>query len=616
MNTGIFGENFPYSNFHDLNMDWIIKIVKDFLEQYTSIQELISDGESAISTEAQESIAEIQSKLEEAEGLLQQAYNGYSSEVDSKIAEALATLTASVNSAYATLSTQIDNKATETLASIPSDYTTLSNTVTALNTEVQNVIAVNDITDNIMMRVNFIKGTLSNGSEYPATNRIRSNFVDISEYETITGSVASGFKFEIDWFDASKNYISATGWKTTETTPTIPSTAKYLRLLIANTSDSSVSLTNQRKLTLTAKYKINSIITKTINTETNMRNISDEVTLPWTIGYVYDSGDLAVTDQPNYMCTQPILSFPFGIAITPANGYQVSVKFFASNADTIEFAEPWSYDTVFIPANSRFSCNASKTTPELISDLDEYISKIKVNTYSDYSLYTSNKSLKMSVLGDSTSAFQGYCEAETHYYPSTSIKNYKSMWWYQVAQKIGSSVIDVSAISRSAFRDTGESGRPPMYDDTRIARLASNGTPDIIFVFAGINDAFVSQDTPIQYEYTVSALNNLENTTLRGIALTIRKLQTAYPNAKIVMLIPHESNIANMASGSGYSFERVSKVADLIKTYSEFYGVWKVIDLRECGINYNNVATYTEDNAVHPNAKGMYKIAKHIIDNL
>ena len=30
----MFGENFPYSNFHDLNMDWIIKVVKDFLTEY------------------------------------------------------------------------------------------------------------------------------------------------------------------------------------------------------------------------------------------------------------------------------------------------------------------------------------------------------------------------------------------------------------------------------------------------------------------------------------------------------------------------------------------------------------------------------------------------------
>lgn len=28
MNAGAFGENFPYTNFHDLNLDWIIKEMK------------------------------------------------------------------------------------------------------------------------------------------------------------------------------------------------------------------------------------------------------------------------------------------------------------------------------------------------------------------------------------------------------------------------------------------------------------------------------------------------------------------------------------------------------------------------------------------------------------
>lgn len=37
MNGGAFGENFPYSNFHDLNMDWIIQIIKDFKEQYPEV---------------------------------------------------------------------------------------------------------------------------------------------------------------------------------------------------------------------------------------------------------------------------------------------------------------------------------------------------------------------------------------------------------------------------------------------------------------------------------------------------------------------------------------------------------------------------------------------------
>lgn len=34
MNIGAFGENFPYTNFHDLNMDWIIQTIKNLNEKF------------------------------------------------------------------------------------------------------------------------------------------------------------------------------------------------------------------------------------------------------------------------------------------------------------------------------------------------------------------------------------------------------------------------------------------------------------------------------------------------------------------------------------------------------------------------------------------------------
>ena len=34
MNAGIFGENFPYTNFHDLNLDWIIKMIKGLNDKF------------------------------------------------------------------------------------------------------------------------------------------------------------------------------------------------------------------------------------------------------------------------------------------------------------------------------------------------------------------------------------------------------------------------------------------------------------------------------------------------------------------------------------------------------------------------------------------------------
>lgn len=44
MNGGAFGENFPYTNFHNLNLDWIIKVLKNLInkeeEQNNNIENL------------------------------------------------------------------------------------------------------------------------------------------------------------------------------------------------------------------------------------------------------------------------------------------------------------------------------------------------------------------------------------------------------------------------------------------------------------------------------------------------------------------------------------------------------------------------------------------------
>lgn len=82
-------ENFPYTNFHELNLDWIIKVAKDFLDQYTHIQELIQNGEESITnltesgeqaiTEGETAIRELtaeelealQEKADELEQILQ-----------------------------------------------------------------------------------------------------------------------------------------------------------------------------------------------------------------------------------------------------------------------------------------------------------------------------------------------------------------------------------------------------------------------------------------------------------------------------------------------------------------------------------------------------------------
>lgn len=129
MNNGAFGENFPYSNFHDLNMDWIIKIAKDFLDQYTSIQTTIDNG-----------ITELENKATSLEELLDQWYDTHSEDIANQLADALEDLNNWYTEHQNYLNTYLidsirefnasaEAKAEETLESIPEDYTELSNKV-------------------------------------------------------------------------------------------------------------------------------------------------------------------------------------------------------------------------------------------------------------------------------------------------------------------------------------------------------------------------------------------------------------------------------------------------------------------------------------------------------
>lgn len=138
MNTGIFGEGFPYSNFHDLNMDWIIKIAKDFLDQYTHIQETITDGETAITDTKNAGIEELETKKAQLELLLDAWYNTHSEDIANQLTTAIADFITAANT-----------KTADSLASIPADYTTLSNSVSRVEETVNHLTAGETLFNNL-----------------------------------------------------------------------------------------------------------------------------------------------------------------------------------------------------------------------------------------------------------------------------------------------------------------------------------------------------------------------------------------------------------------------------------------------------------------------------------
>ena len=141
---GVFGENFPYSNFHDLNMDWIIKIAKDFLDQYSHIQDIISNGIESLNNTTEEGLEELESKYEELNGLLTEWYETHSEDIEDQLASALSDLNTwytqhegflntYVADSITAFGTAADAKAAQALASIPVDYTSLYNQVQTLS---------------------------------------------------------------------------------------------------------------------------------------------------------------------------------------------------------------------------------------------------------------------------------------------------------------------------------------------------------------------------------------------------------------------------------------------------------------------------------------------------
>ena len=212
MNTGAFGEGFPYSNFHDLNLDWIIKIAKDFLDQYTHIQDVIDEG-----------LTDLQEKYETLDGLLQAWYDTHSEDIADQLADALQDLndwytehSNDISNELQTALTTFNNRAIEygnaVIETIPEDYTELSNFVRETS---EGLALFEDDATIILSRGNFQRNVFvpSSGyvNEYPY--RISSR-IPMQFNFTPTIKIADGFRVYVTrWYN---NAWTGTGWRTGE----------------------------------------------------------------------------------------------------------------------------------------------------------------------------------------------------------------------------------------------------------------------------------------------------------------------------------------------------------------------------------------------------------------
>ena len=167
-----------------------------------------------------------------------------------------------------------------------------------------------------------------------------------------------------------------------------------------------------------------------------------------------------------------------------------------------------------------------------------------------------------------------------------------------------------SRVSNSQSTDIGDFGpNRCISSQTRINHLGGNGTPDIILVYAGTNDAGGSVtlgtfNTENPINYTDAQIAALPVVTFADAyrAMLIRLLET-YPTARIIVILPNFTT-------SYYSITNLDSYVEVAKEACDFFGV-EYIDIRTAGITVYNQSTYFPD-GIHPNAAGMELLYKLI----
>ena len=244
-NIGAFGENFPYTNQHDMNQDWIIKIAKDFLDQYTGLQETITNGINTLDSTIATGLEELQDKYTELDGLLNQWYETHSEDIAEELASALSDL----NDWYTThvgyldqavvdnltnFNTRAEAKMEEVLADIPADYTNLANIV-------QTIRQYYDSMDRIPVIPEWEQGSFnsSTGVNTESSTRIRTDFIETTRFHDMIVEVDTGYLYELDRYDSNYTLLETISWNNTPRHINLENT-KYLRLILCKSGNTEI----------------------------------------------------------------------------------------------------------------------------------------------------------------------------------------------------------------------------------------------------------------------------------------------------------------------------------------------------------------------------------------
>lgn len=147
---------------------------------------------------------------------------------------------------------------------------------------------------------------------------------------------------------------------------------------------------------------------------------------------------------------------------------------------------------------------------------------------------------KVSILGDSYSTFQGANpEGYAPFYPNdrNDVKDVAQTWWSLYIKAMGYELDQNNSWGGTTVCNTGY-GHRDVASSSFNARAGMLGTPDIIFLFGGTNDAWAN--APIG-EYKYADWTDDDCKAYRpALASLLNKLHTLYPKAKVYAILNSE----------------------------------------------------------------------------
>ena len=234
--------------------------------------------------------------------------------------------------------------------------------------------------------------------------------------------------------------------------------------------------------------------------------------------------------------------------------------------------------------------------------------------------------LKLSILGDSISTFDGYIPTDYNiFYPGRGdISTVEKTWWWQVMNATGMELNANASSSNTTI--TGDSldttGSAPGCSTKRMIDLTPGDdgpAPDILIVFMGTNDFLRSVELGTFTEPSPQD-EGVVNNFCDAYELMIQKLNALYPNAEIYFCTLLETNAGDVDEYP-QSYPATNKngntIGDFnaeIATIASAYS-YPVIDVHNCGITYETLDQYTSD-GVHPNTEGAKLIAEYVTNAL